>query len=339
MWVVLRWLLSPPPPPNWVNVVVYNFPYDVPNHYVSDAFTFFGKVQDVRYQHWTNLPKIPTGTCVVLINLTRSIPCFMKIHSYWCKVWYHGKPVYCDICKSGTHLASSCPCKGKCLSCEGVGHLAQNCPTVCFKCRGGHALGSCPNCCHWEHVPAEEDDFRSVASDLGAGDEVSADPVGSTANSAEVTRASVSGATDAYLDRINIDVYFAQETQVSSERSILSLSACWDGRSFWSPALGHQGGVVVLFSCCFLGDICSWKKDSEGRVVSVLVSFGNLSCNLVNVYVLTNRLERSAFFLSVHQFFFPRSRIIFGGDLNCYGSVLDQFGGNVSLSSDLSSFK
>ncbi len=137
----------------------------------------------------------------------------------------------------------------------------------------------------------------------------------------------------------NIDVCFVQETQVSSESTISSLSTRWGGRSFWSPALGRQGGVVVLFSDRFVGEISSWKRDSEGRIISVLVSFGSFSCNLVNVYAPTNRLDRSAFFLSVHQFFFPGSRLILGGDLNCYDSALDKFGGNVSLSSDLSSFK
>ena len=186
----------PPPPPNWVNVVVYNYPYDAPNHYISDALRFFGKVQDVRYQHWSNLPEIATGTRVVRINLTRPIPRFMKINSYRCKVWYRGQPMFCDICKSGTHLAFSCPYKGKCLSCEGVGHLARNCPTVCFKCHGSHASGSCPNRRRWEHAPADDDDFRSVASDLGAGDDVTTDSVTPTETGAEVTGASVSGASD-----------------------------------------------------------------------------------------------------------------------------------------------
>ena len=136
-----------------------------------------------------------------------------------------------------------------------------------------------------------------------------------------------------------IDVCFVQETQISSESSIHSLSSRWGGRSFWSPALGRQGGVVVLFSGRFAGEISSWKRDSEGRIISVLVSFGTFSCNLVNVYARTNRLDRSTFFRSVHQFFFPSSRLIFGGDFNCYDNVLDKFGGNVSLSSDLSSFK
>ena len=145
----------PPPPPNWVNVVVYNYPYDAPNHYISDGLKFFGKVQDVRYQHWTNLPEVATGTRVVRINLSRSIPRFMGVGGTW------------------------------------------NCPTVCFKCRGNHASDSYPNRRRWENAHADEDDFQSVASDLGAGDDVSARPSDSNANSAEAASASASGTTDA----------------------------------------------------------------------------------------------------------------------------------------------
>lgn len=141
------------------------------------------------------------------------------------------------------------------------------------------------------------------------------------------------------VTKSNIDVCFIQETQISSESSIRSLSSRWRGSSFWSPALGRQGGVAVLFSQHFTGKINSWKKDSEGRVISLQVCFGNANYHLVNVYAPTNQLERSAFYQSVHQYFFPHSRIIFGGDLNCYDSALDKFGGNVSLSTDLSSFK
>ena len=193
--MVLRWLLSPPPPPppNWVNVVVYNYPYDAPDHYISDALKFFGTIDKVRYQHWTNLPEIATGTRVVRMNLTRSIPRFMKIHTYRCKVWYRGQPVYCDICKAGTHLASNCPYKGKCLSCEGVGHLARNCPTVCFKCKGGHASDSCPNRRRWENVRTGDDDIQSVASGLGAGNDGGADPVESSADGVEASNVSAAG--------------------------------------------------------------------------------------------------------------------------------------------------
>jgi len=68
------------------------------------------------------------------------------------------------------------------------------------------------------------------------------------------------------VTKSNIDVCFIQETQISSESSIRSLSSRWRGSSFWSPALGRQGGVAVLFSQHFTGKINSWKKDSEGVV-------------------------------------------------------------------------
>ena len=186
----------PPPPPNWMNVVVYNYPYDAPNHFINDALKFFGTIQNVRFQHWTNLPEVSTGTRVVRINLTRSIPRFVKINSYRCKVWYRGQPVYCDICKEATHLASGCPYKGKCLSCKGVGHLARKCPTVCFKCRGDHASDACPNRRGWEHRAADDDDFRSVASDLGAADDI-ADPAETSTNSTVAAGAPAAGSSGA----------------------------------------------------------------------------------------------------------------------------------------------
>ena len=160
----------PPPPPNWVNVVVYNLPFDAPNAYIEDVLGYYGTIDSIRYQHWTNLPEIATGTRIVRINLRKSIPRFVKIHTHRCKVWYRGQPISCDICKEGTHIASSCPYKGKCLACKGSGHFARNCPTVCFKCKGDHASDSCPNRRRWEHAPRAEDDTRSVSSDVDGND-------------------------------------------------------------------------------------------------------------------------------------------------------------------------
>ena len=54
-----------------------------------------------------------------------------------------------------------------------------------------------------------------------------------------------------HVRKLNVDVCSIQETQVSSEKSIQSLSSQWDGCSFWSLAFGHQGGVAVLFSLFF----------------------------------------------------------------------------------------
>ncbi len=49
----------------------------------------------------------------------------------------------------------------------------------------------------------------------------------------------------------------AKQTPSPSEKSF------WKGSSFWSPAIGHQGGVAVLVSENFYGEIVSWRKGSS----------------------------------------------------------------------------
>ena len=43
------------------------------------------------------------------------------------------------------------------------------------------------------------------------------------------------------IETSNWDVCFVQETLISSESTIKSLSRIWRGLSFWSPASGRQG--------------------------------------------------------------------------------------------------
>ena len=75
----------------------------------------------------------------------------------------------------------------------------------------------------------------------------------------------------------------------------------------------------------------SWKKDSHGRIVSLLVRSNAVDVNLVNIYAPTDLAERKIFFDSLLNFFIPSSVIIIGGDFNCYDNALDKFGGNVSI--------
>lgn len=92
---------------------------------------------------------------------------------------------------------------------------------------------------------------------------------------------------------------------ISDENSISSLSSLWAGDSYWSPALGRQGGVLVLISKNFDGQVISWQKDSDGRVLSLLVRYGNVNFNLVNIYAPTVITDRKYFFQSLHKYFFP----------------------------------
>ena len=111
------------------------------------------------------------------------------------------------------------------------------------------------------------------------------------------------------------------------------------GRSFWSPANGKQGGVAVLISPKCVSEVLSWKRDSLGRVISLLVKIDDVNFNLVNIYAPTNLTDRKIFYDSLHEFFFPSAATIIGGDFNCYESALDKFGGNVSIHKECDDLK
>ena len=74
---------------------------------------------------------------------------------------------------------------------------------------------------------------------------------------------------------------FLEETLVSSDVNIKALSRRWLHRSFWSPAIGKQGGVAILILPKCSDDIVSWKKDSNGRIISILVRICGVNLNFV----------------------------------------------------------
>lgn len=137
----------------------------------------------------------------------------------------------------------------------------------------------------------------------------------------------------------SFDLCFVQETLVSDPRAIEASSSRWPGRCFWSPAVGKRGGVLVLVNDRFEGKIVSWRRDSEGRVLSLLVVLGDIRLNLVNIYAPAVLTERKSFFERLHEFFIPAQGVILGGDFNCYDNSLDKFGGNTVIAKYLSDFR
>ena len=135
------------------------------------------------------------------------------------------------------------------------------------------------------------------------------------------------------------DIVLVQETLISDFVEITRLSDRWSGPSFWSPAIGRQGGLSILISDNFHGKVLHWRKDSAGRVLTLLLQIGTCIVNLVNIYAPTNLTERKIFFENLHEFFLPVDRRIIGGDFNCYERDLDKFGGNFSPSNFLSDFR
>ena len=142
-----------------------------------------------------------------------------------------------------------------------------------------------------------------------------------------------------YVRSSDIDLCFVQETSLSDSSVLRSLASRWRGPSFWSPSIGRHGGTLTLLSERFDASVLSWRKDTAGRVVSLLVQFNSFKINLVNIYAPTNLTDRKDFFDTLHEFFLPSDATILGGDFNAYESDLDKHGGVFSPSKFLSDFR
>ena len=100
------------------------------------------------------------------------------------------------------------------------------------------------------------------------------------------------------------DVFLIQESLSNNPSFYQDLSRQWTGGFYYCPAVGRQGGVITLISKDFCGSVLSWRRDANGRVISLLISYGDVRINVVNIYAPTNLAERKIFFENLHAFFF-----------------------------------
>ena len=91
-------------------------------------FSDFGVVKGVRYQKYLRNVDDATGTRLVDIVLSQTLPRMAIINGSTCPIWYRGEPVICNICAAVGHKSVNCSYKNKCRLWEHESHFSRNCP-------------------------------------------------------------------------------------------------------------------------------------------------------------------------------------------------------------------
>ena len=108
-------------------VQVHYYPFENDLDPLFKVLAPFGEVKRTRFQHWTNVPNIRTGTILLDVILKHDIPRSLQVGKLRVKVWYRDQPLCCDICR-GPHKVADCDLRGKCRRCGEEGHFARACP-------------------------------------------------------------------------------------------------------------------------------------------------------------------------------------------------------------------
>lgn len=127
----------------------------------------------------------------------------------------------------------------------------------------------------------------------------------------------------------NVDICFLQETHCSTLYCARNVNRHLGGKTIWSFGSNRSKGVGIWFRPGLKFEIISTDRDSEGRMLYLLVKINNQIVKIVNVYAPVIPRERKQFFNSLNHYLHGKYTIILGGDFNCVTDVsLDKCGGN-----------
>ena len=126
-----------------------------------------------------------------------------------------------------------------------------------------------------------------------------------------------------------VDICFLQETHCYSLKCAKTFNRHFGGKLFWSFGTNRSKGVGIWVRPGLNFEMMSMERDSEGRLIYLVVKINNKKLKLVNVYAPVIPRERKVFFKSLNRYLQGNCPTILGGDFNCVIDVnIDKCGGS-----------
>jgi len=111
-------------------VHIFDYPAEFSDDPVKQVLSGFGEVRNVKRQKFIGRPDIETGTRLVLMAFRVIPPRLVSIDGYFCRLWFKGQPIICNLCNVQGHKSAYCPNRDKCRRCGVSGHFARSCPNL-----------------------------------------------------------------------------------------------------------------------------------------------------------------------------------------------------------------
>lgn len=113
------------------------------------------------------------------------------------------------------------------------------------------------------------------------------------------------------------DVAFVQESYVNCMGKASAFERKLGGSGYCSFECARSAGVRILMRKNAGLRVLDVLRDTDGRVVSVLVEWSGVRYTFMSVYAPVDRPMRKQFFRDLYAYVFPGSWLVVGGDFNC----------------------
>ena len=107
-------------------VVIYDAPYELLDEALSHRLSHYGSVHGIRRCGLQGYDGIHSGTSVARIELSESIPSFMRFGRTLLRIKHEGQIPTCRKCHLPDHVARACP-NVVCFNCDQLGHTFSDC--------------------------------------------------------------------------------------------------------------------------------------------------------------------------------------------------------------------